>query len=179
MCLLNGSPITGGRVNKKSEFRSDGFCMSDWSNAVQRQEIKGVVEAILEELKTTIGYEDFGEEVLEELTLFASLSEKKRTAAVKDRLVEELGLGRSATGRNLGNDEEKLVDVEVVLREKETASVIVKVIEEMPYYIGKVKMFEDVSEDIGSWLNRLRRAMILQKTVEEEKVLVVLIYYLL
>uniref|UniRef100_A0A0K0FBA2 DEK_C domain-containing protein n=1 Tax=Strongyloides venezuelensis TaxID=75913 RepID=A0A0K0FBA2_STRVS len=63
--------------------------MSDWSNAVQRQEIKGVVEAILEELKTTIGYEDLGEEVLEELTLFASLREKKRTAAVKDRLVED------------------------------------------------------------------------------------------
>uniref|UniRef100_A0A0K0G3I6 CCHC-type domain-containing protein n=1 Tax=Strongyloides venezuelensis TaxID=75913 RepID=A0A0K0G3I6_STRVS len=148
----NGSknfPITGERVNKKSEFRSDGFCMSDWSSAVQRQEIKGVVEAILEELKTTIGYEDLGKEVLEELTLFASLSEKKRTAAVKDRLVEKLGLGRPVTGKNLDDDEKKLVDAEVVLRKKETASVIVKVIEEMPDYIGKIKMFKDVSEDIG------------------------------
>uniref|UniRef100_A0A0K0FBA1 CCHC-type domain-containing protein n=1 Tax=Strongyloides venezuelensis TaxID=75913 RepID=A0A0K0FBA1_STRVS len=44
----------------------------------------------------------------------------------------------------------------------------------MPDYNGKVKMFEDVSEDIGPWLNRLGRAMILQKTVEEEKVLVLM-----
>uniref|UniRef100_A0A0N5BGP1 Fes1 domain-containing protein n=1 Tax=Strongyloides papillosus TaxID=174720 RepID=A0A0N5BGP1_STREA len=121
--------------------------MSDWSSSVQRQEIKGVVEAVLEELQTTIGYEDLGEEVLEELTPFASLSEKKRSAAVKDSLIKTLELEKP---------------------------VIVKAIEEMPDYIGKMKMFEDVSEDIEPWLNRLGRAMTLQKTVEEEKILVLM-----
>uniref|UniRef100_A0A0N5BI78 CCHC-type domain-containing protein n=1 Tax=Strongyloides papillosus TaxID=174720 RepID=A0A0N5BI78_STREA len=108
------------------------------------------------------------------ITPFASLSEKKRVAVVKDTLVEKLGLGKPVIGESFSDDKEKLVDVEVVLKNEETASVIVKVIEEMPDYIGKVKMFEDVSEDIGPWLNRLGRAMTLQKTVEEEKVLVLM-----
>uniref|UniRef100_A0A0N5B376 CCHC-type domain-containing protein n=1 Tax=Strongyloides papillosus TaxID=174720 RepID=A0A0N5B376_STREA len=137
-------------------------------------EIKGVVEAVLEELQTTIRYEDLGEKVLEELTPFASLSEKKRAAAVKDSLIKTLGLEKPVIVKYFGDNKEKLSDVEVVLKIEKTASVIVKAIEEMPDYIGKMKMFKNVNEDIEPWLNRLRRAMTLQKIVEEEKILVLM-----
>ncbi|CEF61336.1 Zinc finger, CCHC-type domain-containing protein [Strongyloides ratti] len=60
--------------------------MPNFSSTVQRQEIKKIVEDVLEGLETTVEYEDLGKEFLEELVQFANLSDRRRIVTVKKKL---------------------------------------------------------------------------------------------